>query len=337
MLSFLLIIWLGAALFRNNISRDVLDSFSTKSTHPVRGILAIMIVLHHFSTLFADEFPWLEQASFWGVPVCTLFFFFSGYGLTASYLCKGKEYLENFLSKRMKKLVVPIFIVVAIHMVLLALTGQFEINSLLSGLLHGSPVLPHLWFVCALIVFYLIFYVSMRFVPPFWRGISLIFFCTIIYVVIIKLLDWETYWSLSIHGFVYGMLVATQDKKVSLLFDKYPILLLVCFTVFTLFVNAYCLLGNTGILRLLAWGTLYYWMLPIVVYGLTRLHPIPSSKLLTHLGKISLEIYLVHVSVMLFMHPLISGALLFFIVTISFTFVCAHVLRILGRTVSYNS
>lgn len=326
-LSFILIIWLGGALFRYRISPDALEPFSSTSTIPVRGILAIMIILHHFHTLYASEFPWLEQAGFWGVPICTIFFFFSGYGLSASYLCNGKDYLHNFMSNRLHKLFIPIIIVVVLHLLILALTGRFDIATLLSGLSHGIPILPHLWFVCALVIFYAIFYISIKSTHLFEVGIVLIIFCTIIYAIIIKLLGWGEIWSASIHGFSLGAILASQEKNFSKLFDIHPTRLMAFFVVFTLLVNAYCIFGNVGLLRFPAWGTMFCWMLPVVVYALCRLRPITSSKLLTYLGNISLEIYLVHVSVMLFMRSLIANSLLFFVVTLVITILLAAIFR----------
>ncbi len=89
-----------------------LKPFSVEALMPLRGVLAVFIVLHH-CVLRTDgagaDVPWvLSQFSFMGAPVVAVFFFLSGYGLTRSLKCKGEAYLHGFLHKRLSKILIPL-------------------------------------------------------------------------------------------------------------------------------------------------------------------------------------------------------------------------------------
>lgn len=104
-----LLIWTVCAL-DNHTFMGV--QFSKQATVPLRGLLAIGIVLHHLSLRLVEASPdchwiWL-QFSFWGAPIVAVFFFLSGYGLMVSLITKGQEYLDGFLKKRLLKIVLPL-------------------------------------------------------------------------------------------------------------------------------------------------------------------------------------------------------------------------------------
>lgn len=327
-LALMIVLWLGIGLFKTITEKSSLHPFDTESTLPIRGILAIMIVLHHFSTLYGDEYPWLDQAGFWGVPVCTLFFFFSGYGVTISYIKKGKEYLDHFLPKRLHKLLIPIIVVVIIHLFVLYFLDGFDTETIIKGILHGIPILPHLWFVCALIVFYCAFYISFRFLHSIWLSIIVMGLFTIGYIIVINMLGWGTYWISSIHGFVLGVMMASMIRWIDMLFVCHRSAFVSCFPFFSVLVLAYCLLGSLESFRLPVWGTLFYWMLPFIIYLCNGLVRIPQCRLLSLLGSLSYEIYLVHVCIMMLLYPMISNGCVYFIAIFLLTLVYAGVLHI---------
>lgn len=81
-------------------------------TLPLRGVLAMGIVIHHISLRVVDAIPggmWIfPQFQFWGAPIVAVFFFLSGYGLMVSLITKGENYLDGFLKKRLLKIVLPL-------------------------------------------------------------------------------------------------------------------------------------------------------------------------------------------------------------------------------------
>lgn len=328
-LGVLLVIWLLFGFQKMLCGNEkAFHVFDAKSTIPLRGLLAVMIVLHHFNTLYPQQYPWLNQAGFWGVPVCTLFFFFSGYGVTISYIKKGKAYLDHFLPKRLHKLLIPIIVVVIIHLFVLCLLDGFDTETIFEGILHGVLILPHLWFVCALIVFYCAFYISFRFLSSIWLSIIVMGLFTIGYITVINMLGWGTYWISSIHGFVLGIMMASIIRWVDVLFIRHRSAFVSCLPFFSILVLTYCLLGSLESFRLPAWGTLFYWQLPFIINLFSGLVRISQCRLLFLSGNLSFEIYLVHVSVMMLLHPIISNGGVYFIATFLLTLVYAGILHI---------
>lgn len=62
--------------------------FDKKAVLPLRGILALLIILHHV----AEEIPSIAifaQLTYWGKYIVSIFFFLSGYGLCISYVNGG--------------------------------------------------------------------------------------------------------------------------------------------------------------------------------------------------------------------------------------------------------
>ena len=83
--------------------------FSLENTLPLRGVLALLIALHHVSQRIVST-PILSEFSKWGEYIVALFFFIMGYGLTISYEKKGTSYLDGFFKRRIIKLILPYII-----------------------------------------------------------------------------------------------------------------------------------------------------------------------------------------------------------------------------------
>ena len=94
----IIFLWAIWGAFRRSVS---LTPFTMEATLPLRGVLAIGIVIHHISLRVVDAIPgdmWIfPQFQFWGAPIVAVFFFLSGYGLMVSLITKGENYLDGFL------------------------------------------------------------------------------------------------------------------------------------------------------------------------------------------------------------------------------------------------
>ena len=321
LIGILILIWLGFGAKNVVGLSDAsfhLYPFDTKAVLPLRGLLAIMIVLHHFNTLYPEDFYWLSQAGFWGVPVCTLFFFFSGYGLTISYINKGRGYLSGFFSKRLSKLFIPILITIVIHLLFTFFIGEINGDDILKGLSAGVPILPHLWFVCVLLLFYVIFYLCFRFFQKMRNAIWGVWICILAYMFAIHKIGWGGYYIASIHGFGFGVTIVVLYKKIKGFIERNPKNFLFGFTIITCAIFIYSTIG-CYLYYLPAWGSVVSWVLPLMVIGCSSFYVLPLNKVLHFLGGISFEIYLVHVSVMLLMHSYIQNTTLFFVLTLVIT------------------
>lgn len=81
------------------------DYLSKENTDCVKGIFAVSILLHHIAQFNPVELPYyvhiLVQSM--GYLSVSVFFFFSGYGLSLQYR-KNKDYLKHFLRHRVLSL-----------------------------------------------------------------------------------------------------------------------------------------------------------------------------------------------------------------------------------------
>lgn len=106
----ILFFWLCLAICKG---KRLPGDFSVEATLPLRGLLAVGIVLHHISQRVGQAVPdvWgLSQFEFLGAPIVAVFFFLSGYGLMKSLRVKGTSYLDGFLRKRMTKVLLPLLL-----------------------------------------------------------------------------------------------------------------------------------------------------------------------------------------------------------------------------------
>lgn len=292
----------GLVCNRHNIQYP----FDKKTTLPLRGILATLIVLHHFQILYPEEYTWLSDFGFIGAPVCSVFFFLSGYGLMKSWLINPISLSKNFISKRIIKLAPPMALVILLNIFIHIIKNHSSVNSIEDELIkYGNYIfMPHLWFVIVLMGCYFTFYYSTKlFKNPFYILISVGIIVGLYCVLMSNIDSIETFWWVSTPGFLGGMCVTVfeYNKNVlhSIFWHVFSILLIIVS-------STYYVIGYYDNI-LPVWGLQFICLLPIMVYICTIQQPVYSNSILNYMGKLSYEIYLVHVLVMQTLHPLIEN------------------------------
>lgn len=324
-LSFALLLWWIGCLYQSRIgNRLVFDNINADCCVPIRGVLAILIVLHHFYTLFECSFPWLSEAGQWGVPICILFFFFSGYGLLTSSKKSGDQYFKSFFRRRMPKLLLSTFIVIIGVLLIRIVIGSFDAKKMIDGIILGNPILPHLWFVFALLYCYITFYICFRFFRNVFFSIffGIFFYCT--YVYLIKTICWGEHWSNSMHGFIFGILFGLIKESISqsnIVITRKKLYLI---TGAIVCVTLYCIVGS--IIFFPGWGTFFCVAFPFIVVTCQLFLPLSAPSLI-FFGKKSMEIYLLHVPVMYGLSFLLPNSGLFMGMVVILTLVFAFVLN----------
>lgn len=132
----------------------------------MQGFAAMAVILHHVTqtvtqygqfnkgliNIFVDA----------GVLFTGLFFFCSGYGLMTSLL-KKEDYLNGFIRKRLPAIVVPFFICnwlfIAVNLMLGYSSKPLEIFAYISGLVLMND---QMWFIVELAVLYIAFFLIFR-------------------------------------------------------------------------------------------------------------------------------------------------------------------------------
>lgn len=323
----LVLLWLLVGVWKTSSSQWYVMPFSTNATLPLRGILALMIVFHHFPVFFPRDYAYINVADGWGGAICSLFFLFSGYGVTKSYVAKGDAYIKGFLSKRLPKIVIPASIVLGGHILVRFMIGGGDLGLLVSDISNILSVLSHYWFIYTLFIFYFVFYLSFRFFRNAVYGTLVVCVAAIIYYYVTKeVLRYSENWWNSIHGIAIGSIIANMEPKVKPWLENNKTMYRHFVSVIILIVCTYNIIG-CYLFFLPAWGTVFFFLLPFFVYVCNSFIQIPTSAVFCWMGKISLEIYLVHVSVMLCCRYYISNIHLCLVMTFILTLILATFLN----------
>lgn len=218
------------------------DFLSLSTSKSLLGVFAVLIVLHHLAQLMGnlqmDPGP-LAYLEYVGVCFVGMFFFFSGYGLMYSKNNRD-DYFDGFLRKRLSSILVPfyfcILIFVAFSLLMQMPMQPMEIVAYLSGwwLLNTQ-----MWYVVEIAFLYVAFYVIFRLVKNETAGLWVMgLFITVMVVASIlighgpecesdKWLQGE-WWFNTTYMFLIGMIVAKHEEKVIAFAKKYyPVLLVV--------------------------------------------------------------------------------------------------------------
>ena len=234
----LVILFWGAKICKKKTWNE--EFMSLTQTKYMQGFFAICVMLHHAGQKTCA--PWhnpkyivhgLDLFVPIGYLFVSVFLFCSGYGLYKSY--KGKEnYLQGFVKRRILPLVLAFYTTGLIFFVVRLLMGEKMKGDQMFYYLSGAKLCnPNAWYVIALPIFYLAFYLSFKFIKK--DGWAL--FTTILIVFVYTLIgtfidhnDWwmrGEWWYNSVHLFSAGLLFARFEKPVVAHVKKfYPVYLI---------------------------------------------------------------------------------------------------------------
>ena len=204
-----------------NANNDVLDKYNSNK---IKGLLALLIIIHHLSIYIKDTIL-LKVFTIVGVIAVSAFFFYSGYGLMISYL-KKENYLKDFLNKRIMKIVIPYIIAIIFTILAYLLTGQLTPRKIFNSLVEGEPVVRFSWYVLAIIILYVVFYLSAKFLKRKKMINIAVFGGTILYCIVVNnILGFNNWWVNSCFAFFIGIYWASYKEKYAItLKDKNKII-----------------------------------------------------------------------------------------------------------------
>lgn len=299
LLSFLLIALTGIAILNR---KKELCNFSTERTLPLRGILALLIVLHHVAQKVMKTdgaaFFWDELCD-WGGPVVTVFFFMSGYGLMVSIKRKGAAYLDGFLGKRLTKIAIPLLLCSILYIVdnQYITTGGGKILTLtLADWNRDYPLLPTAWFAIAILIYYVAFYVCARISIKTHYIVALMWMFTLVYIWLMHRYNFYGYWYRTVCALNVGMTVSLFERQITQTQKKHRLPLLLAVTATWIAVSAVLEYKYQSAEPLIYLQNASF---SVLAYLLVVCLGFPSSKTLRWLGGISYEIYLVQGAVIL--------------------------------------
>ena len=273
------------------------EYLNVKSTSGLRGFLALGIIFHHISPLVktGEEF---SNFSYMGTYIVSIFFFLSAYGLYVQNESR-ENYLDNFLVKRLSKIIVPFFIISLIYMFYRFVNGQLiDLNFFINLFKQGSTIIYNGWFVDIIILMYIFFYLSFKFFQNKFLSIVFNTIFIICYICLAIKLGYNFWWYNSVLAFAIGLIWAKNQNKIDRFLEKYYFIVIVLVTVL-LFVShrydillkylhiedsySYALAANLDNIIF----TIYF----IIVF-LKKINF--SNVYLNLIGRISFELYMIH-------------------------------------------
>lgn len=291
------------------------DALSLETTKSIRGIMAMCIVLHHLiqhiGAQNAGPIGFMERM---GVCFVGVFFFYSGYGLVKSFYLK-EHYLNGFLKKRLPSILVPFYVCNILFIVVALLTGSEM--SLSQGLLYLSGfylINSQAWYIVEMAIFYALFALIFRFIKGVWKPIGCMILALILFTLASLLLGhgngWfqGEWWYNTSLLFGVGMIFERIERPVTKMIRKrYKLCCVAVTLLFALFygLTEYQLqtrgywteteLSHGYIDKLVCLSfqlpMVFFFVMLLFVFG-QKLKC--QNAAIRFLGKISLEIYLIH-------------------------------------------
>lgn len=281
-----------------------LYDFNRETTLPLRGLLALFIMLHHMSLRY--DFSISEALGVgntltinlfrtMGMPIVGVFFLLTGYGLAKSLIAKGHNYLSGFIPKRLLS-TLPEFLFLTFLFILYKLTsGDTSWEIISSNFSKGYPPLPNSWFIFTITIVYLVFYLSALVARSNIRAtglglsIGIVLYC----FVTCYGLHYGVWWYMTAPAVLCGYYIACHEDKITKILSSQrgliatigAILIVVCIIV------AFCyVIPNLSPYKFVP----ILYAIILLSYVNVRLYGMGKSDILIWLGSISLNIYLVH-------------------------------------------
>ena len=196
------------------------DNFNVKQTNALKGLCAIYVIFHHLCTYFADVYPSFLFFEAVGFLMVGMFFFISGYGLMFGVKNKA-NYLKGFFTKRLLTILVPYYIIDLFYIYAKNFVGALNIKYIFLSLFGY-----HLWYVMAIIIMYIGFYLCFKLFKQ--KGIIVMTVYTTLYIVVLYVLnrfyglaDFGLWWYNSIPCFVLGMWYCNYKDTVNEFFKEH--------------------------------------------------------------------------------------------------------------------
>ena len=236
-----------------------------------------------------------------GTYIVSVFFFLSGYGLYIQNERK-ESYLDNFLVKRLSKILIPFIIISSIYLIYRSINGQVLSSSFFIDLFKkGSTVIYNGWFVDIIILMYIFFYISFRVFSNKTIAILVNTLFIIFYIILAIKLGYGFWWYNSSLPFVLGLVWAKNKNYTDEILNNYYFSILVCITGLLFISHQYDfvykklhLVDNYSYAFAANIDNVIFTLFFILIVRKIDF----SNKYLLFLGKISFELYMIHGLVM---------------------------------------
>ena len=289
------------------------DEFmSLDQTKALLGFSSIVIIFHHLCQ--RTSVSWIKKDAivhgldgfeYLGYLFVALFFFCSGYGIFSSYKKKA-AYFENFFVKRAFPIIITWFLTSSLFFIARSVKDvPFSFSTIFS--IGGPSMLNQYgWYIYIILVLYLLFYIGFFRAKKDISGILVVFAGTVAIILFCDYFLYGTWWYNTLHMFLAGIIYASNEEKILALIKKRYIPILcasLCIFVFTFLIGnsilpLYSMLAKNYIYTVDRWIIFFCQVISafffVTIVMMFRMKFIIQNEALDILGKMTLEIYLVH-------------------------------------------
>ena len=308
------------------------NNFSVKDSINIKGICALLVIITHL-TQNIDSKILIGIISKIGYIWVGMFFFYSGYGLTYSMKNK-KNYLDNFIQKKLIDILTPIYIINIFYLIFYAINDgiKYSFKELLWYFFRFDLSVSYSWYIVVILVFYFAFYICFKF-TNYDKGVKFIVLFNVMYIIICYALNVPNMWYKSSIAFLIGLLLADNIELVSEYFknqyQKKSLIILIIFIIF-IFITEVTEMKSTikGMVNVSIFIISY-----IIISFKVRL----NNNIIFYLGEISYELYIVHGLVIKFLRSnyiYIQDNNIYFLLSILLSIVTSVLLKKLVKIVN---
>lgn len=309
------------------------DCLSRDNMNVWKGAAAIIIVMHHLAQKIDTGGP-LIIMKYVGFIMVAVFFFASGYGLTVSLINK-KDYLKSFFRKRLLSVFIPYWIVNIVDILLNLCNGKTFTSGQYIASFFGADTVTGLWFVPSIILIYIAFYLSFKICDVLNKGYNLgavlVSVFILLYCVAFSILyPEESSRTASVFAFLIGIIIALNIQKFkSWTYNKYTIKTLIFSFSFCVLFLARLYISSKGIDNLILMLVLrnIISILFIISLILISMKFKMNGKVISFIGSISYELYLVHFILIDFIFAIISNKSIALIILIAVSLILSFAIK----------
>lgn len=298
---------------------------SLEQTKCLKGLFAMIVLFHHISHYVdcASLYRGFGNAGYLSVA---FFFFISGYGLVYQYEKRPTHYLLKFPSSKFRKVILPYWLISAIYLIYDNLTGsQIRLYELIYRPFTRFYLANNCWYIVALIYYYLVFYFAILIVSSksTIKGQNIICAVTLLYLAAYFAFYYShsyigIHWATSITalpaGVFYYYFEGALRPHLTMIATSAGIVMLGLF--------AYRLINHTRYGIALSNLNAICFIALILFFSA---HVLLKSPILSYLGELSFEIYLVQGLILRSMQRsvLVNHFVLFTVIAVAATIMTA--------------
>lgn len=318
----ILLMWIALIVYKSEYNRNLYENpFSKQNSIALRGICAIEIMLGHLGIATNSVFLYPNRKA--GILIVGIFFALSGYGLMYSVDNK-KDYMNNFLLKRIPKIIIPACMAVLIMQILRSI---IELDSSGLTLLLENRNIFHMvnWYIWEQAILYFVFFICITF-GDIKKTHWFILFFSIIFIAVAFFIKINNPWYGSTLCFWLGIyFYINMDKFIKNITNIYACILVYGILVGVSILSFYALGEENFVGNVIGRNVASFTFVILIILLLCKFKI--GNKMSFFLGKYSFEIFVFHQLVIDIMRPYIENDILYSLFVILVTIMLAVLYR----------